>query len=237
MTRRAHIGLLLLFLILPLGFIQWKPLIHFHYLGEGAEGPSPLVIGLIQVGNEPVAEMDALCTYLQKEFGAEVVEMRPMALPGKGLKKHGHNAREILQILELVKPRHLTHIIGFTTTQLYQNGQDPRVKLGVHGLGQKPGSAVIVTNYHIHRTEELPNERINRMYKTVVHELGHNLGLNHCDSSPICIMRNDMASESRFYKDELHLCDQCRSSFVGHFSPLPPRTETQALWWTPIPRK
>jgi len=72
---------------------------------------------------------------------------------------------------------------------------------GVFGYGDMPGSACVASPYRLNKAN-----KANQLYKTAVHELGHNFGLNHCPNAG-CIMadakgKNNIDNENSF-------CSKC----------------------------
>lgn len=69
---------------------------------------------------------------------------------------------------------------------------------GVMGLGYCPGKACVVSS---HRLKNKAN-----FYKLVIHELGHNMGLQHCPVST-CYMRDAKGSDPT--GEEKAFCEKC----------------------------
>lgn len=67
---------------------------------------------------------------------------------------------------------------------------------GVFGLGYLPGKACIVSTFRLGaKAEPADAERIKRerLVKVVIHEIGHNFGLDHCPEIR-CTMQDAMGS-------------------------------------------
>ncbi|PWV49611.1 matrixin family metalloprotease [Chitinophaga sp. S165] len=69
---------------------------------------------------------------------------------------------------------------------------------GVMGLGYCPGRACVVSSYR------LKNKK--NFYKVVIHELGHNMGLQHCADST-CFMRDAKGGDPT--GEEKAFCKSC----------------------------
>jgi len=69
---------------------------------------------------------------------------------------------------------------------------------GVMGLGYCPGKACIVSSYRLKNKENF--------YKLVIHELGHNMGLQHCPV-PTCYMRDAKGGDPT--GEENAFCKKC----------------------------
>ncbi len=59
---------------------------------------------------------------------------------------------------------------------------------------------------------------VERIKKTIIHELGHTFGLMHCHI-PDCVMRSSTYVEDVDQKS-LHLCPKCRTEYDGFIKTL-----------------
>ena len=69
---------------------------------------------------------------------------------------------------------------------------------GVMGLGYCPGKACVISSYRLKNKENF--------YKLVIHELGHNMGLQHCPV-PTCYMRDAKGGDPT--GEEKAFCKRC----------------------------
>ena len=75
------------------------------------------------------------------------------------------------------------------------------------GLGYKPGKACVVSTYRLRKTATSQKHFQQRLFKVVVHEMGHNFGLHHCPDET-CIM---VDAEGQMKLDqEKDLCNSCK---------------------------
>lgn len=146
----------------------------------------------------------------------EVIEMPNTSYIN--IKTPRYRADSLLRFLRNIKPDSVNYIIGLTvkdisTTKYDTNG---KVKLptfkykdwGVFGLGFCPGVSCVMSNFRIKH----PNQviYIDRIKKITLHELGHNIGLHHCDNKN-CFMTDAAESISTIDQVELNLCENCKS--------------------------
>jgi len=61
----------------------------------------------------------------------------------------------------------------------------------------------------IYRYKASQSKLIDRLKKIAVHEIGHNLGLDHCVSEK-CVMRDAVESIKSIDNEVLDLCEKCR---------------------------
>ena len=74
------------------------------------------------------------------------------------------------------------------------------------GLGYRPGNSCVVSTFRLKTTNKLLFYK--RLEKVVLHELGHNLGLPHCEN-PKCVMTNAAEKISTVDNANALLCDAC----------------------------
>lgn len=108
-------------------------------------------------------------------------------------------------IKELSKVTTNTQItIGLTTKDI-STTKNNFVDWGVMGLGYQPGSASVVSSYRIRSSMK------ESIYKLVLHELGHNYGLRHCENNN-CYMRD--AKGRNYLNQEVGYCKTCKKYLV-----------------------
>jgi archaemetzincin len=82
---------------------------------------------------------------------------------------------------------------------------------GIIGLGNRPGTVCVVSTFRLKKnvTENKVSERLE---KIALHEIGHNLGLNHCDKTPKCLMNDEKGNIQTTDKESVYLCPACRKT-------------------------
>jgi archaemetzincin len=82
---------------------------------------------------------------------------------------------------------------------------------GIFGLGYRPGTTCVVSTFRIKKnvSTKIFHERLK---KICLHEIGHNLGLNHCSSGDNRCMMNDANGTIREVDQEkIFFCNKCWS--------------------------
>lgn len=78
---------------------------------------------------------------------------------------------------------------------------------GIMGLGYTPGKACVISTFRLKKNSENPKAFSMRLFKVMVHEIGHNFGLPHCTNQQ-CIM---VDAEGKMKLDgEKGLCESCK---------------------------
>ena len=89
-------------------------------------------------------------------------------------------------------------IIGVTAQDI-STTKDSHEDWGVMGLGYWPGKACVVSS---HRVRNKSN-----FYKVILHEMGHNMGLDHCNVK-MCFMRDAEGHDTT--DEEKDFCEKCK---------------------------
>lgn len=79
---------------------------------------------------------------------------------------------------------------------------------GVFGLGYRPGKTCVVSTFRL-KKKAYRAKRLERVTKVSLHEIGHNLGLNHCNAHPQCLMNDANGKISQVDKEALWFCMSC----------------------------
>ena len=92
-----------------------------------------------------------------------------------------------------------THDISTTKGTVYD--------WGIMGLGEQPGKSCVISTYRLRTTNTaLFNDRV---IKVALHEIGHNLGLPHCQYLKTCYMEDAVGTVKSVDREALILCSHC----------------------------
>jgi len=125
----------------------------------------------------------------------KVIINKPIELPLCGCVNGRYRADTLMKYLrKMVSPSNI--IIGLTDKDI----TCPKGKIkdwGIFGYGDCPGNVCVASSYRLNK-----NNKSTQLYKTAVHEIGHNFGLDHCPNTG-CLMsdakgKNTMDKENSF---------------------------------------
>jgi archaemetzincin len=94
-------------------------------------------------------------------------------------------------------------VLLLTDVDICFNDGVNREHWGIFGLGMLYGKPCVVS------TNRLKKNKINRLVKITIHEIGHTLGLNHCDNK--CVMNDVKGKGSTVDGVNKHLCSSCKT--------------------------
>lgn len=131
-----------------------------------------------------------------------------------------YRADSLIRILKREKSKELDYVIGIiqldiTTTNYDNKGniQNPlwmHIDWGIFGLGFLKGGSCVVSTFRI-AYPYLDTLSYSRIRKVSLHEIGHNLGLDHCKNDQ-CFMRQVDLKNALLSLDQKpeYLCKECR---------------------------
>lgn len=84
-----------------------------------------------------------------------------------------------------------------------------RPEYGIFGLGLKPGKTCIVSTFRLKRGVN-KEKTLERLEKVALHEIGHNLGLKHCQNNKRCMMNDARGTIKQVDYGNVWFCEKCR---------------------------
>lgn len=179
-----------------------------------------VIIGVQAYGEVNPAFLDSISDALETSFANEVVVLNQLSLPDHAfvhIKNPRYRADSLLRDLVRNKPWYVDHVIGVTnhdisTTKKNDLGEIKKpvykyMDWGVYGLGYVDGPSCVVSTYRLGKTCE--PQFYARLKKIAIHEIGHNLGLNHCENK-LCVMQDAAETIATIDRVGFNICSDCK---------------------------
>ena len=121
-------------------------------------------------------------------------------------------ADTLLKYLFINKSKDAQYVLGLTEKDICtKDGNNPY--WGIFGLGWQPGPACVISTKRIGKG--VSNAKLkDRFAKIILHEMGHNFGLDHCTNHE-CLMEPAKGKISTVDKEKKQLCGKCRKIIKG----------------------
>jgi len=157
--------------------------------------PAPSVrarVHLVVIGTFPRAWIDPIAQALERDLDVDAV-VEPAALPLPAFAYHAPRRRyRAERLLEHLNREHQgtassEKVLGLTSRDISTTTERFH-DWGILGLADLGGRAAVVSSFRMRRRAS-GDRALRRMTTTAVHEVGHVLGLPHCDE-PRCLMRD-----------------------------------------------
>lgn len=120
--------------------------------------------------------------------------------------RNRYRADSTIKWLKQIVPDSVRLIVGITHADI-STGKGLYRDYGVMGLGYHPGKACVVSTVRLKKPAVSAQHLQQRIFKVVVHEMGHNFGLPHCPNQS-CIMVD--AEGKMKLDDEKGFCAECK---------------------------
>jgi archaemetzincin len=149
---------------------------------------------------------------IEELLALEVRDLRPRPLPTAAYypPRKRYRAEKLLGYLEesVRLQSACDYVLGMTTVDIATTKGDVE-DWGVFGLGKMPGPVAVVSTFRLRGRYATRRQVAVRVVKVVNHELGHNLGLDHCPSKG-CLMEDARGAIKTVDEETGLLCQACR---------------------------
>ena len=172
--------------------------------------------------NFELALVDSIKASIEKTFSFEVEVLNAIPIPKLAyvnIKSPRYRADTLIEMLKGEKSNKFDHVLGLIAKDISTTKKDSDGNVlkpiyrytdwGVFGLGYCPGPSCIVSTFRLNTSDS--KLLMERLKKVCNHELGHNLGLPHCQSNDKCVMKDGAESIKTVDNVNLVLCNSCKS--------------------------
>jgi archaemetzincin len=185
--------------------------------------PASFRVGVQPLGSFRDVDARIVRQALHDVYGFDVRILEPAAMPAAALHKprNRHRADRLLVILDglrLEAARRCDLIVGLTRQDI-STTKGSIQDWGIFGLGQIHGTACVVSAYRLIRglSKKDAAKGLRRVTKVAIHEVGHVLGLHHCET-PACVMNDAEGTVKTVDRETGALCEVCQTYLRSRFA-------------------
>lgn len=165
------------------------------------------IIHITPLGPVEQRHLELVKGYIQNFYGFKCVIDKQEPLTQDILAKSGtrYEASKIIKKYETDK-----NVLLLTNVDIAYHNKKRNIKeYGIIGLGFRPGTSCVVSTFRIKKSVS-EKKMLERLKKVSIHEVGHNLGLDHCEYDRECLMNDARGTVKQIDRERVWLCDNCR---------------------------
>jgi len=171
------------------------------------------IIALQPFNNYDTLMLIDLAFDIRDFYNKQTIILKPIKIPESFYdnKIHQWSADSLIKLLSKLRNDTITEVVGFTNDAIFTIKKKDRVSYydeNIFGMGHQPGNVCVVSDWKFGSTYRTLSYL--RLRKVTIHEIGHNLGLSHCDNEK-CIMSEKNGNTVNLDKSESDYCQKCKN--------------------------
>lgn len=100
------------------------------------------------------------------------------------------------------------NLLIITEKDIAYRKSDEFPEWGIFGQGLRPGKTCVISTFRL-KKKVSKEKLLERLKKIALHEIGHNLGLNHCTNNKECMMNDADGTIKQVDREKIWFCPKC----------------------------
>jgi archaemetzincin len=170
-------------------------------------------INLIPLGNVEPVITNEVAKILGSFYKQEVKIQKPQQMTAdlKRTKLSRYSADSILK-----KYKSGSQTVLITAIDITIWNKDKKADWGIFGLGIKPGKTCVISTCDCRLGKNVSQKtKLSRIRKVAIHEVGHNLGLDHCVNQVTCVMHAANGRGAQIDIEREAFCESCKNKLIN----------------------
>jgi archaemetzincin len=163
------------------------------------------IIYIQPLGDVNTEYMDYLKTSVKDFYGYECI-IKPKVSLTSDILANSKTRYEASKILKKFNSNQNTLII--TEKDIAHKKSDDFPEWGIFGLGLRPGKTCVISTFRL-KKKVSTQKMLERLKKVALHEIGHNLGLEHCSNNKECMMNDADGTIKQVDREKIWFCNKC----------------------------
>jgi archaemetzincin len=175
------------------------------FLASSFVNTKPKTVYIQPLGDVNQEYMDYIKTSVKNFYGYDCVIKSKLNLTTDVLagSKTRYEARKILK-----KYNSKENILLITEKDIAHRKSNDYPEWGVFGLGFRPGKTSVISTFRLKKNVSKA-KFLERLKKVALHEIGHNLGLDHCTNDEECMMTSASGTVKQVDREKVWFCTKC----------------------------
>jgi len=176
------------------------------------------IIALQPIDHYVINDLESFQRELGNFYHTQVIVLKPIPIPESFFNRavQKYSADSMVSLLSKIAGENNEEVIGITYFELYtikdgKKGMQPYFDEDIFGLGYLPGNACVVSDIKLRTINSAVFN--NRLRNVIIHEVGHNMGLQHC-SDTACIMSEANGGFPALDKKGMDYCNKCKRELL-----------------------
>lgn len=187
--------------------IKISTLLLLFLLASSFVNRKPKTIYIQPLGDVNQEYVDYIKTSVKNFYGYDCVIKTKLNLTNAILagSKTRYEAGKILK-----KYNSKENVLLITEKDIAHRKSSEFTEWGVFGLGFRPGTTCVISTFRLKKNVSKA-KFLERLKKVALHEIGHNLGLEHCTNDKKCLMTSASGTVKQVDIEKVWFCSKCWS--------------------------